>query len=100
MLATTRRQQYADSVNKLKRFINGTTAEDFTSIVLGGSDLANANTEVSAISNEIQELRAIISPVIDVINGGYFVHELLAQFTDVLNRAAPQAADRLADQFE
>lgn len=96
MLATTRRQQYADSVNKLKRFINGTTAEDFTSIVLGGSDLDDANTEVSAISNEIQQLRAIISPVIDVINGGYFVHELLKKFTEILSNADPNAAKLLA----
>lgn len=96
MLATTRRQQYADSVNKLKRFINGTTAEDFASIVLGGSDLADANTEVSAISNEIQQLRAIISPVIDVINGGYFVHELLEKFTSILSGAEGPAANLLA----
>ena len=85
MASATRRQQYGDAVEKLKKYINGTSSEDFVSLVLTGQTEVDANTTAESISPEIKELKSIVSPIIDVINGGYFTHELLTKFETILN---------------
>lgn len=75
---TTRKELYDDAVSKLKDYIPGTSKEDFLTMVLLGTVGAAANTNDPAKKDEsFTALSAAMSPIVDLINGGSFAHEIL-----------------------
>ena len=96
MASTTRRQQYSNAVASLKPFVNADSSESFAAAVLSGQTLAIAVTTGS--NPEIDQLKGIVSPVIDVINGGKFTFELLSQFDQILagNNLKDEQKNKLA----
>jgi len=75
MLATSRRQQYADAISALRDYTNIDSSEDLVANILAGQTLSAAI--LTGSDAKIDTLKAVVSPVIDVINGGKFTHELL-----------------------
>ncbi len=93
MLATTRRQQYINAVNSLKPYVNGVTVEDFVATILNSQEISQANTN-DAIDPETVELAKFVSPIINIIGGGKFTHEILSELDATIKSAGKANSDK------
>jgi len=71
----SRREMYEDAIKKIRPYIRGSVSADLIDQILNGTIAANSNTGNSAILDD--DRRKSLDPIVDLINGGYGISELL-----------------------
>jgi hypothetical protein len=98
----SRRQLLDDAVNQLQRYVPSAKTEDYIKAILnGGVDkIANVGTATDAAQSTVAGLReTAITPLIDLVNGGRLLKDIVGPLAESIDTANPESTRSTVSRF-